>query len=253
MEIQKHTFDTDVQIVDLGDVHRGDSCCDVELFKKHIDYIQNTPNTYWASTGDLLNVALKHSKSDVYSSDSLEEEFASLISDLTPIKDKCLGVCSSNHHNRFDQAVGMSLDKLICTNLHIPYTGDFGLFNFTCGRVSYYMIMHHGTGGGSTDGAKANDLAKLQYVLPSCDVYLQGHTHAYRHFIDETPYIDRKRNKITYIQSHMVCTGHYLKWENSYAQRMKLKPKPRGSAIITLSANMSGNNSNKKISVDLLS
>lgn len=253
MEIHKTNFDKDIKLVNLGDVHRGDKCCNVDLFHKHIDFIKENEDVYWCSTGDLLNVALKTSLSDVYTSSSLQYEYDAIVEELKPISHKCLGITTSNHTNRFDKAVGMSLDKLVCTALNVPFLNDFGLLNITCGRTSYYVAMHHGCGGGRTRGAKSNELYRLGEVIPGCDLLLQGHTHAFEMFVDETPYIDRKRNKVTYLQSYFVCTGHYLNWEGSYAQKFKMKPAPQGSAMITLGYNQSGIQANKSITVDFLS
>lgn len=252
MEIYKHLFENDIKICNLGDVHRGDCNCNVELFHKHINYIKDNSNVYWLSTGDLLNVALKTSLSDVYTSNSLQDEYDNIIKELKPISNKCLGITTSNHTNRFDKAVGLSLDTLVCNSLNIPFLGDFGILNVICGKVAYYIACHHGCGGGSTMGSKSNNLYKLSDVIPGADIYMEGHTHTYSSFITEAPYIDRKRNKITYLNSYFVCTGHYLNWEGSYAQKYKLRPAPQGCSMITLKANKTGNQINKKVNVELL-
>jgi len=245
MRIPQYNFNDGVAIFNLGDVHRGDKACDVSAFNRTIAEIKNT-GAKWVSTGDLLNVALKTSKSDCYSSMSLEDEKDALVKELSPIAGQCLGFVASNHHNRFDQTVGMSLDKIVAKELKVPFLGAVGLINVTCDAASYFIGMHHGIGGGKRRGGKINNLEDLSGIMPAADVYLEGHTHAFASFINEVPYIDRKRNSLRYYKSHFVTTGHYLNWEGSYAQDLKLKPMPVGCSVIELKAAPSGSNAKAK-------
>ena len=252
MKITQYRFDDAIEIVNLGDLHRGDKCCDETTFHEVIDYISRNKRTYWVSTGDLLNVALKHSKSDVYHSMSVKEELSLFLSEISDIRHKCLGIVGSNHHRRFEREVGISLDEMLCTQADIPFLGDIGVIDCTCGNCSYFIALHHGVGGGRTIGAKSNELVRFEDVISCADVYMQGHTHQYNHFVLESPYIDRKRKLISRVESHFVTTGHYLRWDDSYAQALKLRPAPIGSSIVTLYSHLSGRHDQKKITVDFI-
>jgi hypothetical protein len=100
--------------------------------------------------------------------------------------------------------------------------------------------MHHGVGGGRTQGAKSNKLKWLDELFPGCDVYLQGHTHCFETFVRESPLINRKLGTFSWLRSHYVCTGHFLNWEDSYAPNLKLQPAPKGAALIKLTGNSLG-------------
>lgn len=250
MRVRQYRFDDTIRLFNIGDIHRGDKCCDVKAFHRVVEEVRRSDDAYWVSTGDLLNVALKTSLSDCYSSLSLEDEKAELIKELSPIAHKCLGFVGSNHHRRLSNATGLNLDKVIANELKIPYLGKIGLINVTCGRASYFIAMHHGTGGGKRRGGKVNNLEDLASLIPGADVYMEGHTHAFAHFIDEHPYIDRKRNIFSSHPAHFITTGHYLKWDDSYAQDYKLRPMPIGSSIIQLFANGVGVGKNKMVKVD---
>lgn len=252
MKIRQYNFSGNVRIVNLGDVHRGDSACNDALFRKIIAHIEKDPSCYWVSTGDLLNVALKNSKSDVYSSMSLEDEKNILLKELEPIASKCLSLVASNHHSRFDRETGMSLDALIAGLLNIPYLGGMGIINVTCDRASYYIAMHHGTGGGGARGSKVNSSEKLEGIAAGADLYLDGHTHSYATWQNISQYIDKKRGLLSEQISHFVTTGHFLNWGDSYAVNMKLKPMPQGSSIVELFAAGAGNATYKRIKSDLL-
>lgn len=250
MNIKKYTFDTDIQILNIGDLHRGDNACDVSLFYDCIDYITRNKNCYWISTGDILNTAIRNGKhASIYGSVKLEDEYEYCMDEFRQISDKCLGVVSSNHHLRVFNAIGMSLDKLFCRELNVPYLGDMGLINIVCDKNSYYAALFHGCGAGATIGAKANGLEKLSQVFPCADLYLTGHTHTYQSFISEVPYIDRKRTKLSYFQSYFCTTGHFLNWNESYAPQLGLKPSPKGAAHIEFHASPCGNK--KKVRIDL--
>ena len=228
MDIPKYMFNHDLKLYNLGDVHRGDPAHDNYLWKKIINKVHEDKNARWVSTGDLLNVALKNSKSDVYNSKNLNSEWNLLKKELAPISQKCLGFIKSNHHRRFDKETGLSLDSILADALKIPFLGGMGLIAVQCGRACYYIAMHHGTGGGKKRGSKTNNLETLGEVIPGADLYMEGHTHAFDHFINEVRYIDRKRGGIRQYKATFCVTGHFMEWEDSYAEDMKLIPRPKG-------------------------
>jgi len=256
MNISQYNFDKDIRVINIGDVHRGDHCCDTELLYKHIDLIAKDENTFWLSTGDLLNTATRGGRHDsIHGSDILETEFDNICDELAPIADKCLGVVSSNHPHRVKNLTGLDLDKVMCKQLGIPYLGDFGTLNVTCGRCSYFIVMHHGSpgGGGRMKGAKINALDGMSGIIQGADIYLTGHTHQYMTHINERCFVDRKRNIVSYQKVYFNTCAHYLSWDDSYAQRLRLGPAPKGATEIKLGASMNGQNSNKRVEINLLS
>lgn len=251
--IKQYNYFNDVELYNLGDVHRGDANCNVDLWRSILDEIEKKDNALWVSTGDLLNVALSSSKSDVYTSMSLEKETDCLCEELQNIAHKCVGIVGSNHHNRFDKAVGMSLDRLLCTRLNIPYLGKSGIINLTCDKAAYYIFMHHGVGGGRKRGSGVNRTAELAEHMYACDLYMEGHTHKYITWKDVVKYVDRKRNKITRFEATFSVTGHFLHYPKSYAADLKLAEAPQGCVKHTLRAFPVGRVCEKKIGTEFLS
>jgi hypothetical protein len=247
MDIPQWVFDHDLYLFNLGDVHRGDHCCNVPLFHKVVKAIRDNDKAAWVSTGDLLNVALKTSVSDSYKSDPLGVEFKKLKAELKPIAHKCLGIVGSNHHKRFEKSVGMNLDELICESLRIPYLGISNVINITLGRASYYTAMHHGVGGGVLRGGKTTNLERLDTIYPGCDIYLEGHTHTYASFCNLIQYVDKKRDKITQYKAWYCCAAHFLDWKKSYGEEKKYRPMPPGAAFLHLKHCGAGNQKNKKV------
>ena len=250
MKIKTYRFCKGISIINLGDIHRGDKNCDVDAYLKAVEEVRTHDDLYWLSTGDILNVALKTGASDCYESLSLDEEFAKVEKEIAPIAHKCLGIVSSNHHRRLKNLTGFDLDKQISKVMNIPYLGKLGCINVVCGRSSYFIVLHHGVGFGRKRGSKANNTEMLAELIPGADIYLEGHTHTQDAFINDTAYIDRKRLLLTSFHSHFVTTGHYLQYENSYAQDYKLPSRPIGSSIISLKYSIAGTYSVKKVKTD---
>ena len=63
-----HTFNDVpfINIYPLGDVHLGSKECNIELFKQWIEMVQSDPFGYVVVIGDVMNMGLKNSKSNVY-------------------------------------------------------------------------------------------------------------------------------------------------------------------------------------------
>ena len=54
-----------VDILAMGDLHAGDSHCDLQMVHEAVKWLQSSPNRYALIAGDLFNAALKDSVSDV--------------------------------------------------------------------------------------------------------------------------------------------------------------------------------------------
>jgi len=229
----------------MGDIHRGNQNCDLAFLYSTINTIKENPNAYWVSTGDLLEVATKNSKSDSYEASNLQYELDTLTTELSVISDKCLGFVASNHHNRVDKEIGISIDKVLAHNLNIPFLGITGLIRVQICTSPYFMCLHHGIGGG-TYGGKVNNAMRIAHNYLGADIYMSGHTHTYSHVPFMQQVVDRKRGSIRTILSHSVVTGHCLKWKESYAEKLALHPAPIGFAYIDLFPNAS-NRSNSRL------
>jgi hypothetical protein len=239
MRIPRFSFpDTpEIHLYSLSDVHRGDFACDVDMWRKTVQAVHDDPAGVWVSVGDMLNVGLSSSVSGAYNSFSPGREKEILEKELKPIKNKFLGMVTSNHHNRFDKAVGMSLDRLLIGGWECDprkFLGDYGCIAISVGGGVYYIGLHHGIGAGRTMGAKINNSERLSDVLWGCDIYLSGHTHSYSHTIAAGQAIDRKRGIISEYPVHYVVGGHCLDYFSSYAPKKLYEPRPAGFAMITL-------------------
>jgi hypothetical protein len=55
-----------IEVIPIGDTHIGEEQADIQSVKDVIKYVLEKDNRYVILNGDLMNIALKSSKSDVY-------------------------------------------------------------------------------------------------------------------------------------------------------------------------------------------
>lgn len=171
----------------LSDMHLGDANADIPTLKKIISFIKNTPECYCILLGDILNTALKNSKSDIYSETlSLMDAQKLAIEMLSPIKDKIIAMNPGNHENRVWREVGVDLslwlaEKLGLQNVYrnngVALSIQFGKDNN--GRPYRLNIFgqHGAHGGGRKLGSAMNALEDLDGIVANADIFIRAHTH----------------------------------------------------------------------------
>ena len=179
--------DNNIQIYVLSDMHIGDANADLPTLKKIVEHIKNTPNMYVILLGDILNTALKTSKSDIYSETLNVMEAQKLALELLlPIKDKILAMTPGNHENRVWKEVGVDLSLWLAEKLsvqdryrnnNIALTIQFGSdVNGNPFRLNIFG-QHGAYGGGRRLGAAMNALEDLDGIVGNADIYIRAHTH----------------------------------------------------------------------------
>lgn len=182
------SFDNDIRLFVLADAHIGSSEFDLESFKKVIKFIEDTPNTYAILLGDLLDTALKNSKTDIYSEVvSISDAQKLAVSLLMPIKDKIIAMTPGNHENRVWREVGVDLSLWLAEKLGLESkyrTGALAIsLSFGCdsNKRPYKLKIfgqHGAYGGGRKLGAAMNALEDLDGVISNADIYIRAHTHS---------------------------------------------------------------------------
>lgn len=179
--------DNNIQIYVLSDMHIGDANADLPTLKKIVEHVRNTPNMYVILLGDILNTALKTSKSDIYSETLNVMEAQKLALELLlPIKDKILAMTPGNHENRVWKEVGVDLSLWLAEKLsvqdryrnnNIALTIQFGSdVNGNPFRLNIFG-QHGAYGGGRRLGAAMNALEDLDGIVGNADIYIRAHTH----------------------------------------------------------------------------
>lgn len=187
IKIKLNTEENNIRLYVLSDMHLGEGETDLTLIKKVINFIKDTPNTYAILLGDILNVALKNSKSDIYSETLTVAEAQKLaIELLTPIKDKILAITPGNHENRVWREVGIDISLWLAERLGLQnvYRPNSVALNIKFGKdlsgkqYSLNIFGQHGAyGGGRKLGSAMSALEDLDGIVANADIYIRAHTH----------------------------------------------------------------------------
>lgn len=245
MKIIKRDLPVDINklnIIPISDVHIGDKTADIKAFKEVLERIKKEPNTYTILNGDLCNMALKNSKSDVYSADITPmEQVLQVINFLEPISDKILVLASGNHEQRTEKETSIDVLKLVAKQLKIEdrYAPSWWYLYLSFGQTNkhrpnlYTITGYHGFGGSGTTGAKINRAKKMQQVVVA-DIYIMSHVHEpiTTKGVIFTP--DYQHKSIVKKEQHYVVSNSFVEYEGSYAERMGLIPSNTGIVEIEL-------------------
>ncbi len=161
----------------LSDLHVGSRESDHAAIQAVLNDLATQPNLYAVLIGDLANVALKESKSDIYQSAlNPQEELELLQRWFTPVKHKLLAAVPGNHEMRAWRSAGLDFTTILAQYLDIPHAATGLVLNQSVGSVSYAIFIHHGTlSGGRTTGKFESNRRLAQIVDADC--YLSGHLH----------------------------------------------------------------------------
>ncbi len=181
-----------IEVVGFGDLHDGDPMCSLGDIKNTVEYVLAKPNRYCILNGDLVNMALKHSVSDVYGEErSPMLQIHHITEVLKPLKegDRILALLPGNHEERSYKDAGLDTGELIAMDLGIldRYARNTALVFVSLGKSVnhtskrpkknvYSIYVNHGFGGGRSVGSKLNKVKLLDEVVDA-DLYLMGHVH----------------------------------------------------------------------------
>ena len=220
-------------IIPISDLHAGSPFFNKEFFEYLLYQIRVTsdPKIIYL-LGDELDVPVKRQgNSSFQARESPNETLEYLISKLKPFRKDIVGIVNSNHTTKrmlsefnfnLSEVLGNSLDVPFSTNIHhtLSINGEpFTVFASHGTKTSSQLHLMQGACQRSTD-----------YL--DCDLVLMGHAH-YLNFWS-LPRLTRDGYKRRY---YALC-GHFLKYKDSYADVMGLKPNPEGFMKINVSKDL---------------
>lgn len=229
-----------VDVAFYSDQHIGCIHSDFKLIKKYRDYFLKN-SIYVFLGGDLIEGSTRYSVGAGVYEQLLapDEQFHFLVEFLKPLADEELLISAirGNHEERFKKTVGLDITNTICCMLGIPYLGTGGFNIIRIGDQRYTIYYEHGTGGAKYFHTKAKKIFDASQAIDDCDVYAWGHVHELASWISKRRKICSKNKHVKYTERLLVFTGHYLKYEHSYAQDTGLYPSKLGSAILRFYSN----------------
>lgn len=178
-----HKFDSVpfINIYPLGDVHIGSKECNGDLLREWVEMVKEDPYGYVVIIGDLMNMGLRNSKSNIYEEALSPMEQKELCYEaLEPIADKILAGCPGNHEYRMVKEVGTNpLYDVFCRlRIEDRYRENICFLKLTVGKCgsnpnTYGVVLTH--------GSSKNKDEKWTYSVDGCDCFISGHTHLGTH------------------------------------------------------------------------
>ena len=216
-----------LNIYPLGDVHIGSKEFDLELFNQWIEMVKNDPNGAVVIIGDMMNMGLRNSKSNVYEEKLSPMEQKELCYELLlPIADKIIGGCPGNHEYRAVKEVGTNpLYDVFCRlRIEDRYRENACFIKLTVGKQgknpnTYGVVLTHGSSKSKDD--------KWTYGVDGCDCFISGHTHEATHKPFGKIRMDLTHNKVKTVGYQQVVVIPFQRY-GGYAVRGKYMPNHLG-------------------------
>lgn len=235
----------DVTILALSDWHLGDKLCNLKLIKKALQQIKDEKNTYTILNGDLANIALKTSKSDVYEDQMTPmEQMLMLVDLLEPIKDKILVMAAGNHDvDRIKRDTSIDILRIVARELGIEDRYADGMWYLflqfgKCRRnrpIQYQITGYHGNVGGRKPGSKINRLEEMS-AISIADLYILSHSHKPIITKGITYLPDEQSKTLVKKELYYLMTNSFLEYEGGYAEKMGLPPSNTGMTEAVLNS-----------------
>jgi hypothetical protein len=224
----KSTKDT-IKLRPYGDVHWAALSCDRD---KLIEFLSSdTPNSYYLSVGDDLNLIPHTDKrfrtteidrnflGQIDKKGNPQSIFDAEVNDYIQIwkkyripPERHLGVLEGNH-SLVMTSHGMNPIQHFCSQLSYPYLAEYSAVIPICFHISRHdstrqlvIIAHHGWGGTNSrqKGADVNKYVMYSKGFDNFDIALYGHTHGY--FVMPDIILDCA-TKAHYIQEKIILVG----------------------------------------------
>lgn len=216
-----------LNIYPLGDVHIGSKEFDLELFKQWIQMVESDPSGAVVIIGDMMNMGLRNSKSNVYEETLSPMEQKELCYELLlPIADKIIAGCSGNHEYRAVKEVGLNpLYDVFCRlRIEDRYRENACFIKLTVGKQgknpnTYGVVLTHGTSKSKDD--------KWNLSVDGCDCFISGHTHDADHAPKGKIRMDLSHNKVKLVGYQQVVVMPFQRY-GGYTVRGKYLPNTLG-------------------------
>lgn len=238
-------------IYTLADLHIGDPAARAAEINRRIREIEDDECGLCVLNGDLINVALRNSVSDVYGEKlSTMRQITYLCELVAPIKNKVIAVTTGNHEWRGYKTDGVDFTRLVCRELGIEDKYDpagvvvflrFGLKRAKDRKTTwannsqrYTIYATHGSGGGRKEGAKAIRLADMASIVDA-DIYIHSHTHLPMVMKEAYYRTDPCNSTVKRVERLFVNTGAALGY-GGYGQMGEFKPASAQTPVIHLDA-----------------
>lgn len=215
-----------IEIYPIHDLHYGNEQFDLSRWKKLKDEILAQPNRMCILVGDLLEMAVPGSKSDVFSQTVPPEAQKEWISyEMQELKDRIIAVVSGNHeHNRATKLCGLYplYDACCWARIQDRYRENFAVVDIGVGDQKSHGRQFRYVGF-ATHRAKDLKNWSTADTLEGFDFMLYGHDHDPKEHARAHLVYDGKNKCVCTKNIETVNCGSFLSY-GGYAARSAYRP-----------------------------
>jgi len=262
-------------IWDLADIHWGNEGCSKTKLRSDVNVIKTDPYSFWFLGGDYCDFIAPNDKRfdpecvdkdmKVYDLARLASHLTfGVVSELMPIKDKCLGALYGNHEHKYmKNAEHSEIHDEVCEQLEVQNMRYCGITDiwfehnrklrrpvrffknpdrsllFKPNQTRLRVLVHHGFGAANTAGGRINALVKEMGQLQDVDLVIMGHLHEILGKVTVRLMASDDCSAIHQVCSVGMLTGSYLKsydkGHTSYAEVKGYSPNALGATRATFS------------------
>lgn len=232
-----------IRLYPIGDVHVGSDEFDKDGFEKILKIIERDEYARVVLVGDLMDNALKNSKTNVYEATMNPFEQKQYLKNvLAPIKDKIIGAIGGNHEYRSTRETGdfPLYDVMAKLDIEHLYRENMAFIKVNLGekpnkkQASYNIVLAH--------GASRNKTEKFGYAIDGMDVFITGHTHSPESNFPEKIVIDPRNNIVSRVGYVHVVVNAFHKTGGYGLKNMYLPKDSDRTATVILDGTQKGTN-----------
>jgi hypothetical protein len=166
----------EVEVLHLTDVQFGHPACQVNRLVEHLKWVCSKTNRFFVLGGDCIDASHALAKGHGVGQKEPQIQVVEFCQIMAPYVHRCLGYVGGNHERRGIPMFG-DLGRMIAYLLGVPYSPGKQFVNIFFGDHKPFKIgLFHGSSGGQTKGAVANQVYKWM-TQGDCHYYLLGHLH----------------------------------------------------------------------------
>lgn len=221
--------DDKLTLIPLGDIHYGHPACRLDMVEDLLQFLEEEYERPYRIVlmGDLWEGATTRSPNSLFEVEvSPQEQYETMLSLLSPYKDKILGAIVGNHEQFATRITGLQKMRDFCREMGIPFLKYKGIVDLYLNGISYRIFFQHGSTSSRTPGGKMNALYRMNEVVPDADIYLHAHTHT-RTVGSDSLYSSLGENVKRKTRLYGL-TGSFLDYPGTYADRKNYSPSSLG-------------------------
>ena len=225
--------DRDIQpFLPFSDLHIGAPTADLKLGQQYLDWALQE-GAFVLGLGDICENSNKGSVGSGNYEQTMppQDQQDMAVEMLRPVAEAGLliGLIIGNHEWRSMNDGGLDITKNIADILRVPYLGYSIYVNLRIKTQRYTLFGTHGSGGSATLPGKINAIKKLTPTRHGVDIFTMGHVHDKWHGTDVIEQFNPTRKVVESVERHMLLTGAYLKYADSYGEMKGYSPSKQGS------------------------